>query len=634
MYLTRTPILFLALAFSFALPCFAQEEPFEKFLRHEQESNEAAENWLQELLDTPLDLNRINAAELQRFPFLSFVQINAFLAQRQNTIYFSTLEAALHALQVRGDTLTFCRVIFTTRPPPALRARKIWRAALRSRSGVPATLEANWLGAKYRMYHRARGEYGALHFGALTERDPGELQWDDHRVWYVDWEPARSRVVLGNFQTEWGLGLAQWGPYAATVTSEVHALSRRWGRGIVPYLSANENAMYHGIAVAHELRHWTALAFISSATRDVTLREAQFAVGYRTSGYHRTASENVQRDNLRERARGGALSYHFGVGRELGLLYYAETFNRLWQAADRRASYFDFAGTRNEVLSLAGAWQRQQQALSFEIARSRSKAKAAAFTLSAQERGLGLSLALFHVERGFHSPHSRSFTESDAPAQAASGYALGLTLQLRSRVHGEFFYQHERRLWQANVLPPRARRAGAQIEWHILSDLRLLLRYSFAESDQLQTVFESPLQIKSRSHRLRCELEQSLSRRLRFRPRLDFIRSGNAAFAEVLEPSHGAPGTALSLDILYQPSEKVTLNFRQTHFDTDQPLYHYERDLPGVFTVVALRERGLRRYIYGHLKLHPNLSLAGKISLGESERAQLAWGLQLDWTIK
>ena len=163
------------------------------------------------------------------------------------------------------------------------------------------------------------------------------------------------------------------------------------------------------------------------------------------------------------------------------------------------------------------------------------------------------------------------------------------------------------------------------------------MRYTFSETERFEASFEPTLQTQSGSDRLRCELEQKLSARLRLKPRLDLIRPRHTGFAAA---TNRALGVALSLDVLCQLTARVTLNFRETHFDSRWPLYHYERDLPGVFTVVALRERGRRRYIYGQFKLHPKFSLAGKISSGEAERltslprANFAWGLQLDWTIR
>ena len=72
-------------------------------------------------------------------------------------------------------------------------------------------------------------------------------------------------------------------------------------------------------------------------------------------------------------------------------------------------------------------------------------------------------------------------------------------------------------------------------------------------------------------------------------------------------------------------------------FDTKVPIYDYENDLPGIFTVQPLRERGARRYIYLHLKAFGHFELSGKIAETTQQislfglQKELSWGAQIDW---
>lgn len=625
MYFARTTNLFSALAFGLAVPCLAQEDLLEKFLQQEQEAGEPTESWLQELIEQPMDLNRVARDDLQRLPFLSSEQIQSFIVQRRAAVYFASLDEALLALALQGDTLKLGRSLFTV-VPPASRLRKHWQASSRARMGAPFLAESNWLGPSYRTYQRAQVEFETLRFAAVVERDPGEPKWSDHLVGQVEWRGAQNHILLGHFQNEWGLGLAQWGPYAATASSATHALSRRWGRGLTRFLHTHENSSYRGAALARVWGRMQASLFFSSNARDVTLGNDQFAVNYRMSGLHRTDSENAQRDNLREQTHGASLRYHIAPGRELGVLYFAERFNRVWRSANREDDYFDFNGTRNHVFSFAGAWQTMQQNVAFELAQSRSGGQAAAVILARNERMLTWGLALFHGERNFHSAHGRSFTESDAPVQGTSGYVIELSLRLTPRLRSEFFHQQERELWRtaASLLPPQTQRSGAQVEWQLRRDLRALVRMTFATHEK-----------QEQDTRLRCEVEQKLSNRLRLKPRFDWIHAWPQDFSNATDKKYGI---ALAFDVLWQPSERLALNFRQTFFDTPFPLYHYERDLPGVFTVAALREHGSRRYIYGHLKLQRSFSLAGKVSFSAADesilRERFAWGMQIDWALR
>ena len=183
-------------------------------------------------------------------------------------------------------------------------------------------------------------------------------------------------------------------------------------------------------------------------------------------------------------------------------------------------------------------------------------------------------------------------------------------------------------------LPTHTRRLGAELEWLVRSELRFRVRLTFSGNERFENTPMQTLNASSSLDRLRGELEHKLTSRLRLKPRYDFVRERKNDHTATMH------GNALSLDVLYLVSARVTLNFRETHFDSRLPIYQYERDLPGVFTVATLRERGRRRYIYGHLKFDSRFSLAGKISWGESEnfaeatRAKIAWGVQFDWVMR
>jgi hypothetical protein len=278
---------------SFLSLCFAQEALLEKYSQQEQESGDEAENILQELLAAPLDLNQATPAELRRLPFLSRYQIDAFLAHRKTVIYYSSLDEAIAALRVRGDTLALCRSAFRVSLPPGLRAEEDWQAHLRWRLGRPAETDARWPGPPYRNYQRLQIRRGEIRAGALLERDPGESDWDDHLAFYVQWQKQHTqsgwKIVLGNYQIEWGHGLAFWSSYRTSISADAHAAARLWGRGVRPFLSSSENSALHGGAL---LRHRHALHFLSFASvqkYDAHLRDGMYAVRYNTSGYHRSA---------------------------------------------------------------------------------------------------------------------------------------------------------------------------------------------------------------------------------------------------------------------------------------------------------------------------------------------------------
>lgn len=646
----------LAMFASFVSPGFAQEALLEKFSPQERETADESENILQELLGAPLDLNCATPAELQRLPFLSRRQIDTFVAQRKNEIYFSKIEEALAALQVHGDTLALCRAIFKASPPPSRPSEKSWSAHLLWRSGRPANIDGRWPGPKYRSYQRLLLQRKNMQAGLLLERDAGESRWDDHRVFYLKWQQYADRgwqIIAGNYQIEWGHGLAFWSPYRTGITSDVQAPARRWGRGVRPFLSAYENFSLCGATV---WQRWRALHFLAFAGRqkyDAHLRQEEYAVRYRDSGYHRSAAEIAARKNLVENAGGGGIVIGEGM-RSLGLLLYASRYSRAWQVDDPGVDHFAFTGKRNAVASITGSWREQELFASFEIAASQSGGKAGSLAFAAEYNHWAWALAFHHAEVDFHSPHGLSPADDDRAPAGSTGYEAGLSFRPVKAAHAEFFHHHSQNLWRTSALPlpSRRRRWGCNFEWRGPAQAHFILRYYRSGSEYLLRPPDRPfaLQLPQELESVRFELRQRFSRKIEMRPRLDFARESRQQMEMLASQSMGAAetawrrqniatpwGMALSLDFTCRLSPGVQLSFRQAIFDTSVPIYAYENDLPGVFTVQALRERGARRYIYVHLQAWERIGMSGKIAETEARISALqthksfSWNAQIDW---
>lgn len=642
---------YLCLLALFAGAGYGQDELLETFLQQEQENNPESESALQELLAQPLDLNHTGAAELRRLPFLTQAQIEEFLQHRKAAVYFENLDQALHALHVTGDTLLLCRKMFNVSSPASPAS---WQATARLRVSRPAARDDNWAGSPYRAYSSFKLQDNHISAGILAEKDPGEQQFDDYRSFYLAWQkqtPAQAwQAVLGSYQIEWGLGLALWGPYGVAITSDVHAAGRRWGRMARPYHAASESAALQGVAIAARFAAVAFSGFGSMRRLDVTLDDEGYAVRLRTSGYHRTATEGSLRRNIREKILGAGVKIHLREAHEVGLMMYAAEFDHSWRPGNLEQNRFDFAGRTNHLMSVFAKSRLKGLQLQGEAARSRSGGVGAAAVLSGEEKILSWTAEIHHIEVDFHSPRGRGFVGSDDAPQGEKGYSLGLRLKPRQNIVGEFFVQRSRTLWRTadTPLPPARASAGALLEWKIRRPFLVRARYRRRSTDELLATSRNPVYTAVAPdfrESLRLELEQKFGAALRLKPRLDWARAWQptppvnlAQAAPLANTRPGKIGTASGLEVNLALSQRLAINARYTLFDTPTPLYHYERDVPGVFTVQALRESGTRAYIYWHLRFGSKWSLAGKIASTEPELASrdnqngVAWSLQLDWT--
>ncbi|MDZ7266782.1 MAG: hypothetical protein ONB48_06645 [candidate division KSB1 bacterium] len=633
------------LSFLLAGSSLCQEDLLEHFFPQQRENNPAEEHAWQELLAPPLDLNHVTGADLLRLPFLTFPQVESFLATRDSLIYFESLAQALQALHLNGDTLTAGRRIFTITLPVTPHP---WQSAVRTRLTRPAGRAANWPGSAYRSFCTIRLQHNNLWLGVLAEKDPGEERWDDHRMFHLVWQMEKPHaawhVMVGNYHVEWGMGLALWSPYGVTVAADVHAAGRRRSRGPRPTLSTNESAVLQGVALVARYRRLEWSGFVSSRRLDATLDADGYVTGLRTSGYHRTASERALAGNLRENLAGLAVQVRAGEQHEIGVLYCLQRFGRPWRPATTAENYYDFSGRENRLFSVAGSIRLPVARTGFEAAASHPGGAAVVLVLAGEAAALSWTVEWHHTALAFHSMRGRGFTDEDATPPPENGYSMGLRVRPLPGWSAEFFHQQARRLWRtrATPLPPQQKSSGARLTWKMNRRAAVRARYCTSQEDDA-ALSVSPLFVPVQAVRrttFRLQLEHRPAPALRLRPRLDWARErrplptgspGQAGHTTVT-------GTALGLELGLAPADNWRVEVRHTLFAAPVPIYQYERDLPGVFTVVGLRENGMRWYIYGHLKIGRKWSLAAKIAATEQElsslevRSRTAWGLQLDWS--
>ncbi len=634
----------------------AQDILLEKLSEQEAENNPEAENALQELLSQPLDVNRLSYEDLSHLPFLTRAQIDGFLSQRKTRGGFKDLDEALAALEVAGDTLELSREIFFVSPP---KISSPSRLTTRWRITRPATIEQNWLGVPYRAYERATLAAGEFSLGMLAERDPGERRLDDHRLFYGRWQRGENgkgwQLLAGNYQIEWAQGLALWGPYATSTSADVHAAGRREGRGLLPYLSGDENAALRGGAFSWRQKNFSLLTLISSHRLDVTLHGSASAENFYVSGYHRTRTELARRKTLRENLAGAAIKFKWRNRFELGLLAYRSKYDKNWIRPDLTAGHFDFIGKANDVLDLFFSWTTNELQTNLEVAKSRAGGMAGSAVMSGEAASLRWTAESHYYARDFHSPHGRGAGSFGDPPQNEFGYSLGLGIRLRRGLMAEFFATKSQQLWrtQALSLPGSRLTTGARLEWKIYRDLTMHLRWQRTREDEIidaERAFTSTTSAPSSPiiprdwiapqfrQSGRWRLDYRASSTLRLTSRLDLAWQPYFQAEPDADPKLAL---ALSEELRWTLRTWLIITGRYTLFDVpaSTAIYQYEQDLPGVFTSVALRERGRRAYIYLRYLSALGFELSLKLAITERERSifdqirSSSWGAQIDWRL-
>lgn len=642
------------------------EPLLDSFTDSEETSNRLSERYA-ELLDTPLDLNRVSASDLSIVPGLSVVQTHAIVQHRERDGPYRDLKSLTAVEGVSLSTVQSIRPFITVTPEsdspddPAFPSLETIRSDLEvdviqrvsRRLDLARGYRTNrFLGSPERMTTRFRLQHGRrLQLGLTLDKDPGEpLRWAPSKHTYAFDHVSASvaarnvgqleKLVLGDFTTQFGQGVGLWqGIRFGKGRDPIGPVVKR-GRGLLPYNSASETDFFRGAGATMTLPlnlHLT--VFGSRRQRDATLDSSRVAGATPTAplpirtvssgGRHRTASEVARKGTFQETLLGGAMEYYKG-SLHGGIAAYRSTFNRPVRPRDKPYRRFRVSGWQTSMVSTYLTAFLDEYVVFGEVARSPAGTFGGIVgaTVSANESADAVLLAR-HYPADFPNFHGNAFGESGG-ASNESGVYTGIQLQLAENWSIRAYVDQYKFPWlRFSVGQPSS-------GW----EARTVLRYeprpwlnSYVQF-RVQTE-ESGVDIQNwgshvvdglqneRRHSVRLHTEYGFSDILTLRTRLEATRYENVAKSHV--------GTFLSQGLRYQPTSSIQLDARIAFFDTEgykARIYSYEHDLLYSFSVPVFFDRGRRSYLL--LEYSPTASVTVEAKYGTTRynnRAHIGSGL-------
>ncbi|MDR0995520.1 MAG: helix-hairpin-helix domain-containing protein, partial [Tannerella sp.] len=271
----------------------------------------------------PLDLNRVQAEDLRRFPFLSERQIEAILLYRQKQERFYSvyelkaiegldfparewLSAFVFVGEIRPKKLplTPSKLLRYGRNEILLRYERVLQKREGYRAGEDSLLEAHpnrkYLGEPF--YHSLRYAYTfdeRLQAGFVAEKDAGEPFFKPEHKGYdfysahILWkgEGWLKTLVVGDYKLSFGQGLVASQEFTPGRSAEP-AQSGRRQQGFRRHYSSNEADYLRGIAATLRFGAWETSLFYSYRKLDATPGDSDGIVtAIRRDGLHRLPSE-------------------------------------------------------------------------------------------------------------------------------------------------------------------------------------------------------------------------------------------------------------------------------------------------------------------------------------------------------
>jgi hypothetical protein len=589
------------------------------------------------LLEEPLDLNTATESDLQQMQLLTDFQIQSLLAYRkEHGLLYSIHELPLiHGFnkEITAQLSPFITVATARDEPRSTFIDQLTRGRhqILARTGrvleqqqgyrpisaddYAANPNARYLGAPWASYARYRYRYkDKMQWAFTAKNDAGEPFFAGANRQGFDFYSAHvqvadigivKRLIVGDYQMQFGQGLVAWGGYSLSKAGDPLAIKRH-ERGLTGYTSSNENMFRRGAAITLQHRQWSLSAFASHKNIDATADSIAFST-IQTTGQHNTVSRMAAKQSVSETLAGGNLSYRFDRFK-IGLTSLWYRYGKDYNRDIKPYNQFELTDSQNANIGLDvyGVWPRVS--IFGEGALSANGGWAAiGGALFDIDRTFRLSLLYRNYSRHYQAMYAQGFGEANKTANE-NGFYVGLQWLPFPDITVSAYADAFRFPWmryRAHA-PSHGFEYRAQIDYRPTTTFGMYLHIKQEQkqeniSDGATAI--TPLQTIDALH-IRYEISYELSTGLSMRDRIEW-KHYRAANKE--------NGLLLYHDIKYTFNTwPLSASVRFAVFDTDSwntRLYAYENDMLYAFSVPAYYAKGIRWYANLHLKVASNLDI-------------------------
>lgn len=554
---------------------------------------------VQELQLNPLNINKADASDLARIPYLSAADISHIMDYKERYGGFVKRDSLKQLLgtDVYGQIQHFITIGFQHRQGLSYIQKNYKQQGANNYAGGPWY---NYSKIIYRKGYRWAG-------GIIVQKDPGERNFIDHLNGALRYRSRYFKLILGNFYLNFGQGLLFSNIYGTRKSILPAAVFRN--RGITAHinLSSSENTGKYGVYAAYAPGlYFRFFTFLSDNLYDARLKNNDIR-GLRIDGYHRTATEIAGANRLEERNVAAGMTTHWeklSAGIILTRYRYLPGFNLKETGQERRKNYFSLHGDQLMAGSMIYAWQKGAYRFSGEAAFSRQGKPAFQQSLFYGTSLVNAGIRFWHINPGFQSPDGRMFDSADPFPSADQGYLAALRLHPFARWYFAAYKIFRQHLWRDyfNRLPVFKNEWLAELSYQE-SKTRLSIRYRRRDGDVFSRLNSH---IINKQDNIRLDLSYHSTRRVWLRSRVE-----KTFFADSPES-----GLLFFQDLSYRFSKYIHLNGRVVFYKTSSyasRIYEFEKDLPGSFSNYPMYDDG--RLFY--------LMMSGK--LGKYLRYYIKW---------
>lgn len=280
-------------------------------------------DYLETLQQSPLNINDVTPEELQQLPFLNSKQIDDIIIYRDKHQPLFGTEELILIPSLSHRTRQYLSLFLTCRPTKNVKANLLHQLfsgkhEVTTRIDIPlytrdgyknnSNLSQNrkYLGDK--LYTILRYRYNnsdTLKYGFTAEKDAGEpfasrgnLLYDSYSFYFfLQPKHARYALAVGDYRIHFGEGLVIGNGFMTGRTSFL-STGNSSIQAIKPHTGVSESDFFRGVAGSLRIKHLSFTLFGAYTPKDAILKGDSAISSFKTDGYHRTKSEQSNRNNV------------------------------------------------------------------------------------------------------------------------------------------------------------------------------------------------------------------------------------------------------------------------------------------------------------------------------------------------
>lgn len=625
-------------------PCYAQVENENSIVMEEiVERNSTSEEQevdlteltesINELLDHPLNINKVSAHELRDVGFFTEIQIRNLYNHIER---FGKLIAVAELQVVEGFDETFIRQIspYITvgreiDEPNATLMRMInegkHQIILRTqwipqeRKGFANTDEGPaYLGNPHSIYLRYKFNFmKKLSWGFTAEKDAGEQFFKGAQKQGFDFYSMHlavrdvgpfKMILIGDYQLSYGQGLTLWTGMSGGKATDP-AMIRKSGKGIIPYSSANEVYFKRGACFSLKKKKFQTDFFFSMRKMDGNLQQAsdtlsseEYLTSFQESGYHRTESEIADKNAVTEILYGSHVGYQ-KRNVQIGLTGVHMQFSLPLTKELKPYNQFEFSGTSLTNLGVDYSWLYRNINFYGETGiNTNGKIATVNGLLMSLDSRLVVSVVFRNYPRDFKALYSSALRESgnnfnETGIYSSAAFKPHRTVTITS-AYDKFNFPWLRYRTDA---PSNGYEFSGMVTYQPSRGTQLYVRYR--ESNKMQNSSEEDILVSYlvpvKQNGIRFHISTKVSKSFTFRTRIEFVH--------YKKESTNDKGFMIFQDVQFHPmGTKWSCNTRYALFDSDSydaRMYAYENDVLYGYSIPAYYYKGSRFYVNFRYKI-------------------------------